>query len=161
MERKENLKEKIQQNFPDFYIDFFSPYGGDVLIIKKEGILPVLSFLKDYGFELLLDITAVDYLGKKPRFEVVYHLLFSKDKHRLRIKASVEEEEPKVSSVTPLWKNADWLEREVWDMYGIIFEGHPNLKRILMYEEFKGHPLRKDYPFKKRQPRIELLYPED
>ncbi len=161
MERKEELKEKIQQNFPDFYIDFSSHHGDEVLILKKEGIIPVLSFLKDYGFELLLDITAVDYLGKRPRFEVVYHLLSFKEKYRLRVKASVDENEPKVSSISSLWKNADWLEREVWDMYGIIFEGHPNLKRILMYEEFEGHPLRKDYPFKKRQPRIELIYPED
>lgn len=161
MERKEELKKKIQEKFSDYFVEFSSSLGDDVLIIKKEGILPVLSFLKDDGFELLLDITAVDYLGRNPRFEIVYHLLSFKDKWRLRVKTAVEEEKPEVSSVTSLWKNADWLEREVWDMYGIVFEGHPNLKRILMYEEFKGHPLRKDYPLKKRQPRIELLYPED
>lgn len=160
MERKEDLTREIQEKLSDFFLEFSSLLGEDVLIIKKEGIIPVMSFLKDYGFELLLDITAVDLLGKRPRYEVVYHLLSLKDKKRIRVKVPVEEE-PKVSSVSSLWKNADWLEREVWDMYGIIFEGHPNLKRILMYEEFKGHPLRKDYPFRKRQPRIELLYPED
>jgi len=161
MERKEELNKEVQERFSEFYVDFSSPFGEDTLIIKKEGILPVLSFLKNYGFELLLDITAVDYLGKKPRFEVVYHLLSFKEKRRIRVKADVDEDKPEVITVTSLWKNADWLEREVWDMYGIIFEGHPNLKRILMYEEFKGHPLRKDYPFRKRQPRIGLLYPED
>lgn len=161
MERKEELIKEIQERFSEFFIEFSSPRGEEVIIIKKEGIIPVLSFLKDKGFELLLDITAVDYLGRDPRFEVVYHLLSFKEKRRLRIKTSVGEDRPAVSSVTSLWKNADWLEREVWDMYGIIFEGHPNLKRILLYEEFKGHPLRKDYPLKKRQPRIELLYPED
>lgn len=160
MERKEELKKEIQERFEEFFVEFSSPLGEEVLVIKKEGVIPVLSFLKDYGFELLLDITAIDWLGIKPRYEVVYHLLSFKDKRRIRIKVPVEEEE-KISSVSSLWKNADWLEREVWDMYGIIFEGHPNLKRILMYEEFEGHPLRKDYPFRKRQPRIELLYPED
>ncbi len=161
MEREKELKEEIKRKFPDFFVDFISPFGEDVLIIKKEGIVPVLSFLKDYGFKLLLDITAVDYLGKKPRFEVVYPLLSFGQKRRLRVKTEVEEDAPVVDSVTSLWKNADWLEREVWDMYGIIFEGHPNLRRILMYDEFEGHPLRKDYPFRKRQPRIKLLYPED
>ncbi|MGQ9617912.1 MAG: NADH-quinone oxidoreductase subunit C [Candidatus Aminicenantia bacterium] len=161
MERKEKLKEEIPKNFSEYFVDFSSSFGDDILIIKKEGIIPVLFFLKDYGFDLLLDITAVDYYQQKPRFEVVYHLLSLKEKMRLRIKVSVEDEVPKISSVSSIWKNADWLEREVWDMYGINFEGHPNLKRILMYEEFKGHPLRKDYPFRKRQPRINLLYPED
>lgn len=160
MERKEELKKEIQEKFEEFFVEFSSLLEEEVLVTKKEGVIPVLSFLKDYGFELLLDITAVDWLGKKPRYEVVYHLLSFKDKRRVRIKVPVEEES-KISSVSSLWKNADWLEREVWDMYGIIFEGHPNLKRILMYQEFEGHPLRKDYPLKKRQPRIELLYPED
>lgn len=161
MEREKELKEEIKNKFPDFFVDFSSLFGEDVLTIKKEGIVSVLSFLKDYGFELLLDITAVDYMGKNPRFEVVYHILSFKEKRRMRIKVPVDENEPKVPTITSLWKNADWLEREVWDMYGIIFDGHPNLKRILMYEGFKGHPLRKDYPFRKRQPRIQLLYPED
>ncbi|HOT02340.1 MAG TPA: NADH-quinone oxidoreductase subunit C, partial [Acidobacteriota bacterium] len=73
---------------------------------------------------------------------------------RLRVKLPVPEEQPEVDSLTPLWKSANWYEREVWDMFGIRFRGHPNLKRILMYEGFEGHPLRKDYPIKKRQPLI-------
>lgn len=161
MEREKELKEEIKNKFPDFFVDFSSLLGEEVLIIKKEGVVPILSFLKEYGFELLLDITAVDYIGKNPRFEVVYHILSFKEKKRVRIKVPVDENEPKVPTITSLWKNADWLEREVWDMYGIIFDGHPNLKRILMYEGFEGHPLRKDYPLRKRQPRIELRYPED
>ncbi len=161
MEGKKDLKEEIQERFKNYFIEFFTSFGDDILIIKKDGIIPVLTFLKNYGFDLLLDITAVDYYKKKPRFEMIYHILSTDQKKRLRIKASVEEEDPRVDSLTGLWKNADWLEREVWDMYGIIFDGHPNLKRILMYEEFEGHPLRKDYPFRKRQPRIDLLYPED
>ncbi len=90
----------------------------------------------------------------KARFAVVLHFYSLKHKHRLRLVVPVEETDAEVDSLTGLWAGANWLEREVWDMFGIRFKGHPNLKRILMYEEFKGHPLRKDYPVKKRQPLI-------
>jgi len=88
------------------------------------------------------------------RFVVVYHLFSLPLKHRLRLEVPVDEADPEVDSLTSLWAGADWLEREVWDMFGIRFRGHPNLRRILMYEEFVGHPLRKDYPVDKRQPLI-------
>jgi NADH-quinone oxidoreductase subunit C len=88
------------------------------------------------------------------RFAVVYHLFSSPLKHRLRLVVAVEEADPEVDSITSVWAAADWLEREVWDMFGVRFRGHPNLKRILMYDEFVGHPLRKDYPVNKRQPLI-------
>jgi NADH-quinone oxidoreductase subunit C len=101
-----------------------------------------------------VDITAVDHLGRKPRFDVIYHLLSVPSKRRLRIKVQVEDGESTVDSLTSLWGDANWLEREVWDMFGIRFSGHPDLRRILLYEEFQGHPLRKDYPIRKRQPLI-------
>jgi NADH-quinone oxidoreductase subunit C len=88
------------------------------------------------------------------RFVVVYHLFSLPLQHRLRLQVPVDEADAEVDSVTSVWTAADWLEREVWDMFGIRFRGHPNLKRILMYEEFAGHPLRKDYPVNKRQPLI-------
>jgi NADH-quinone oxidoreductase subunit C len=88
------------------------------------------------------------------RFAVVYHFFSLPLKHRLRLQVPVEEADAEVDSVTPLWAAADWLEREVWDMFGIRFRGHPDLRRILMYDGFTGHPLRKDYPVKKRQPLI-------
>ena len=88
------------------------------------------------------------------RFEVVYHVYSTVKNHRLRLKVPVTAADPTVDSLTGVWRSADWFEREVWDMFGIRFTGHPNLKRILMYEEFKGHPLRKDYPVRKRQPLI-------
>ena len=89
------------------------------------------------------------------RFTVVYHFYSMAKKHRLRLQVPVEDEtSPEVDSLTSLWPGANWLEREVWDMFGIVFRGHPDLKRILMYEEFEGHPLRKDYPVSKRQPLI-------
>ena len=90
----------------------------------------------------------------KSRFAVVYHFYSLKHKHRLRLVVPVDEAEAELDSLTSLWAGADWLEREVWDMFGIRFRGHPDLKRILMYEEFEGHPLRKDYPVNKRQPLI-------
>ncbi len=88
------------------------------------------------------------------RFVVVYHFFSARHKHRLRLVVPLDETDVEVDSVTLLWAGANWLEREVWDMYGIRFRGHPDLKRILMYEEFEGHPLRKDYPVNKRQPLI-------
>ncbi len=92
------------------------------------------------------------------RFAVVYHFFSTAHKHRLRLVVPVEESVAEVDSLTDLWPGANWLEREVWDMFGITFRGHPDLKRILMYEEFEGHPLRKDYPVNKRQP---LIGPEN
>jgi NADH-quinone oxidoreductase subunit C len=93
--------------------------------------------------------------GQAPdRFEVVYHFFSLPLLHRIRIKVPVSEQHPEVDSIASLWGSADWFEREVWDMFGIRFRGHPNLKRILMYEGFEGHPLRKDYPVNKRQPLI-------
>ena len=88
------------------------------------------------------------------RFDVVYQFYSTKHNRRVRVRVPVALADPKVPSVTSLWAAADWFERETWDMYGIVFTGHPNLKRILMYEEFKGHPLRKDYPINRRQPLI-------
>lgn len=88
------------------------------------------------------------------RFEVVYHFYSSLHNHRVRVKVPLSSTDPSVASLTGLWASANWFEREVWDMFGITFIGHPNLRRILMYEEFKGHPLRKDYPINKRQPLV-------
>jgi NADH-quinone oxidoreductase subunit C len=116
-----------------------------------------MEFLKNDDrllFDMLLDITAVDYPTREPRFDVVYHLLSLPFNRRLRIKVRVGEDNPQLDSVTSLWGSANWLEREVWDMFGIGFSGHPDLKRILLYEEFQGHPLRKDYPIRRRQPLI-------
>lgn len=90
----------------------------------------------------------------KERFAVIYHFYSMQHKHRLRLVVPLEESSLELGSLTSLWAGANWLEREVWDMFGIHFSGHPDLKRILMYEEFEGHPLRKDYPVAKRQPLI-------
>jgi NADH-quinone oxidoreductase subunit C len=138
-------------------------YRGDhTAVVAGDAIVPALQFLRDdpeCAFDLLVDLTAVDYLtfpGREdgPRFEVVYHLYSVPHSHRVRLKVRVEEDDPVVPTATGLWPIANWLEREVWDMFGIRFEGHPDLRRLLLYEEFEGHPLRKDYPVNRRQPLI-------
>ncbi len=152
------ITEKIEAKFPDLILETHTFRGDATVSIKKNCGLEFFEFLRDdpdFAFDFLMDITAVDYLGRKTeRFEVVYHFFSIKYKHRVRIKIPVGEEDCQVQSVTSMWKTADWYEREIWDMYGIKFEGHGNLKRILLYEEFQGHPLRKDYPVNKRQPLI-------
>jgi NADH-quinone oxidoreductase subunit C/D len=124
-------------------------FGDHVLELPKEEVVPTLRFLHSTGrFDFLMDVTAVDYPERRakglPRFEVVYHLFNSRDFSRLRIKAKVAEGES-VESATSVWKGANWFEREVYDMFGIAFTNHPNMKRILTHHEFVGHPLRKDY----------------
>lgn len=112
-------------------------------------------------FNMLIDITCVDWLDRRePRFDVVYQLLSLSHLHRLCLKIHVNEEHPEVDSVRDLWPTANFLEREVWDMYGVCFKGHGDLRRILMYDEFVGHPLRKDYPVRGKQPRVPLRIPE-
>jgi NADH-quinone oxidoreductase subunit C len=146
----------LKENFPDDILNADIPQGDETAVIRPQLLAGIMDFLKKDPrllFDMLVDITAVDYKERKPRFEVVYHLLSLAFNRRLRIKAAVEENEP-LDSLTPFWGSANWLEREVWDMFGIRFSGHPDLKRILMYDEFQGHPLRKDYPIQKRQPRI-------
>lgn len=131
---------------------------GDVTArVEASRILEVLEALRDdpeLEFEMLTDVTAVDYLGQEPRFEMVYHLYSVAKNRRVRIKARVPEASPEIDSAAGLWASANWMEREVWDLYGIRFKGHPDLRRILLYEEFEGHPLRKDYPKERRQPLV-------
>lgn len=120
--------------------------------IRKDNLIPLMRFLHEEPglyFNYLQDICGVDYLGQdRPRFDVVYQLCSIQYRHMIRLKAQVPENDCSIQSVTPIWAGADWHEREVYDMYGIIFEGHPDLRRILMPEDWEGFPLRKDYPVK-------------
>ena len=138
-------------------------YGLTIATTPAE-VTELFSTLKNgdkFLFNMLIDVTAVDWLDdREPRFEVIYHLLSLTHMHRLGVKVGVDEDEPKVASVLPLWPAANFLEREVWDMFGIEFEGHGDLRRIMMYDEFVGHPLRKDYPITGKQPRLEMRIPE-
>lgn len=115
----------------------------------------------EFDFQMLIDVTAVDWLdSREDRFEVVYQLLSLSHGLRIVLKIKVAETNPEVDSVCDLWSSANFLEREVWDMFGIKFSGHPDLRRVLMYDEFVGHPLRKDYPLAGKQPRIPLRIAE-
>lgn len=153
------LHLKLQESFPDAVISVHAERGDATAVIKRENLLEVARFLKDnpeFAINILMDLTVVDglWMEASPRFHVVYHFYSVTKNHRLRLKVPVTEADPSIASVSALWPVANWFEREAWDMFGIKFEGHPNLKRILMYEEFVGHPLRKDYPISKRQPLI-------
>jgi NADH-quinone oxidoreductase subunit C len=132
--------------------------SDEIVILDREALRESFRVFKDdasLNFDFLTDITAVDYWKRKePRFEVVYHLASIRERRRIRIKVPVPESDPAVESLTPLWAGANFLEREVWDLFGIRFLSHPDLRRILLYEEFEGHPLRKDYPVNLWQPRV-------
>jgi NADH-quinone oxidoreductase subunit C len=133
-------------------------FGDPVLILRADAVRPALAALREppLDFAVLLDLTCVDFVSAEGRFEIVYHLFSLARNVRLRLKASVPAADPAVASLVGLWKNAEWLEREVYDMFGVRFEGHPYLERILTYEGFEGHPLRKSYPWRLEQPRIPL-----
>ncbi len=158
MEHNQKIDDILKQRFKEKILDVKTDLGDVVIQIEKDAAEEVLEFLKEkpQDYSMLLDLTCVDYMGKKPRFEMVYHLFSLAKNHRLRIKCGVPEENPETDSVSGLWKNANWLEREVYDMFGIQFKGHPDLRRLFMYDGFEGYPLRKDYPLRKRQPKIKL-----
>ena len=155
-----SLSESVQKKYPHVVIETGDLSGQPLVVAKRENIRQLCESLKndpDLRFDLLMDLFAVDFLHweeKAIRFEVVYHLYSTVNHLRLFVKALVPEKDAALDSVTPVWPAANWYEREVWDMFGVSFHGHPNLKRILMYEEFAGHALRKDYPYNKRQPLI-------
>ena len=148
----------LQQQFGDAIRSSHEQHGDATAVVARESLVEILTWLKTqptWDFNFLMDLGAVDYLKypepQPERFAVAYHLYSLAKNHRIRIKVYVGADDPVVPTATALWKTADWMEREVWDQYGIRFSGHPNLKRILNHMEFVGHPLRKDYPMKKRQ----------
>ncbi len=157
MEETKTL-DLLKEKFPGEVKDVFTSFGDGVVIIDKGALLSIVKYLKDkpHEYNMLLDLSCVDYLGEDPRFEMVYHLFSLPRNKRLRIKARLAEDDLRIPSLAGLWKNANWLEREVFDMFGVHFEGHPDLRRIFMYDCFEGYPLRKDYPLRKRQPCIKF-----
>ena len=142
------ILSKIKERLPGAVLDITEFADEHILHVKGQDILKVLTELKDDGFNFLADLTAIDNLtlGGFERFAVSYHLLSHKTAERVTVKAYISEEKPSLPSVESLWKTADWQEREVFDLYGIRFEGHPNLIRIMNPDDFEGYPLRKDYP---------------
>jgi NADH-quinone oxidoreductase subunit C len=149
-----NLQETVDQirkKFPDAILEASSFREEDTLRVRAEDLLPLCQFLRDtpvFAFDYLVDLCGVDRYPKEPRFEVVYLLRSMKRKAMLRLKVALPGDDPRIGSVTAVWKGADWMEREAYDLLGIRFEGHPDLRRILLTPEWQGHPLRKDYPLR-------------
>lgn len=147
----EELTHKIKGKFPESILtatDFRDEY---TLVLRPEDLLPVCRFLHDdpeLAFDFLIDLCGVDHYPREPRFEVIYHLCATKSRSRLRLKTSLPGDPPRVPSVVSVWKAAGWMEREAFDLLGILFDGHPDLRRILLTPDWEGHPLRKDYPLR-------------
>ncbi|MCB0220384.1 MAG: NADH-quinone oxidoreductase subunit C [Chrysiogenetes bacterium] len=158
-----SLVEKIQERFGAKVLSVSDLRGDAMLTLSADALVEIATWLRDEaGLKMLSDVAGVDllHMGRTPRFEVVYNLFgySSEGISRLLLKVQVGEDHPKVPTLTGVFKSADWLERECWDQFGIVFEGHHNLERILNHHEFVGHPLRKDYPVDGRQI---LSRPED
>ncbi len=136
-------------------------HGALVLELETSALLPIVTRLKaEFGFDLFLDVTAVDWPDAPLRFEVVHHFYSTTHKVRVRLKQRVSESDPCVDSLTPLYGSAGYMERECHDMYGITFRGNDDLRPILLYEGFVGHPLRKDYPKQLEQPLVPYRPPQ-
>ncbi len=154
------LVEHVKKLFPGAVRGTHSFRGDDTVVVAKDRWHEIAKSLRDdpaCDMNLLVDLTAVDYPDREPRFEVVAHLLSLSKGHRLRLKTQVGDAEGNdvdVDSLTDLWASANWMERECYDMFGVRFAGHPDLRRILLYPEFEGHPLRKDYPAHRTQPLV-------
>lgn len=147
-----DLQTSLAEAFPNLR---FSEFRKELRVAAPAAVAyDLLKSLKQrHGFDLLVDITCVDYLqyrGAADRFGLVYLLANTADNRRVNVRVYLNEPELAVRSVVPLWEGANWMEREVWDMFGIVFEGHPDHRRILLPDEFTAHPLRKDYPLQGR-----------
>jgi NADH-quinone oxidoreductase subunit C/D len=157
MNKIENLKQDLTGAFSIEKYKFSHSVGDDVLEVPKEDVPALLKhFRQTHRFDFLMDICGVDYPQREKRFDVVYHLFSSRDSSRLRMKAQVGEGEA-IGTAIGVWRGADWFEREAYDMFGIRFTGHPNLRRILTHHQFVGHPLRKDYDANHQQHATEVM----
>ena len=149
--------ETVKTQFADQVLGIYEHAGQKYVHVRRDRIFEILKTLRDAcGFDMLTDLTCVDYLnqGMPERFSVVYNLYSVKENVRTRVKAFVPEGDPAIDSAASLWKSAPWAEREVWDLFGITFRGHPDLKRLVLPESYQGHPLRKDYPLTGRGERM-------
>ncbi len=154
------LFEDLQKRLADIAREMTVGYGTLIVHVSSSDVLATAQCLKtEFGFDLFLDVTAVDWPGQPERFEVVWHFYSTQHFVRLRMKTRVTESDPVVDSLTPLYGSAAFMERECHDMYGIVFRGNADLRPVLLYEGFVGHPLRKDYPKDREQPLIPYRIP--
>jgi NADH-quinone oxidoreductase subunit C len=145
------IVEKLKEKFLNEIVDVTQFRDQVFVSLKKDKIVEICRYLHDdpdIYMEYLADLCGVDYPEKRYRFEVVYNLYSLRHNHRLMLKAQLSEDDPYIDSVVEIWNGANWHEREACDMYGILFNNHPDLRRILMPEDWEGYPLRKDYPLK-------------
>jgi NADH-quinone oxidoreductase subunit C len=143
------VADKLNEHFAGAVQEVSEAHGELTLVVSREQIVGICRFLKDapdLRYDLLMDMAAVDYLGRQPRFEVVYHLYSIPHNSRLRLKVRLPESDLVIPSVTSVWSTANWHEREAFDMLGVRFSDHPDLRRIYMPDDYPGHPLRKDFP---------------
>ncbi|RMD60353.1 MAG: NADH-quinone oxidoreductase subunit C [Nitrospirae bacterium] len=148
------IADKIKEKFSGGVLNISSFRNQVSVTIKKEFLLSICNYLKkdkELSFDYLSDLCGCDYPDRHERFEVVYNIRSIKHNHFIRIKVRLSQKDPVIESVTPIWKAADWFEREVYDMFGIRFKSHPDLRRILLPDDWEGNPLKKDYPLKGRE----------
>jgi NADH-quinone oxidoreductase subunit C len=157
----ERVLTVLKEKFGDSIVETHSQFGDDTAVVAPAVWKEVCAFLRSdpqMAFDMFVDLCGVDYPTREEgRFEIVLHLYSTSRRHRVRVKARVGDQEgdgAELDSVTEVWSGANWFEREAYDLMGITFKGHPDLRRILMYPEFEGHPLRKDYPANKTQPLV-------
>ncbi|MFC7498080.1 NADH-quinone oxidoreductase subunit C [Enterovirga sp. GCM10030262] len=154
----EGVIDAVKAAIGEAFVDAKDAVGEVSITVRRESIVDVMRTLRDdFAYQQLMEIAGVDYPGRAERFDVVYHLLSVTKNHRIRVRVATDEEKP-VPSVTGLWPVAGWLEREVFDMYGVLFDGNPDLRRILTDYGFRGHPQRKDFPLTGY---VELRYSEE
>ena len=150
------LVSSLQQSHPDAVLEVIQAFGEITLIVPRERIIELCNYLKatpEFEFNLLMDICGADRGPEEdPRFEVNYHLFSTTKFHRLRLKVVLSEEDLHVPTVTGIWRTANWHERETFDMFGVRFDGHPDLRRILLPDDWQGHALRKDFPLRGYEP---------
>lgn len=149
MQFKELIVEKLKNQFSDAIIEITNFRDDLTFVVTKEKIVEFCKYLNndnELQFVMCKDITAIDWATRKKRFTVVYHIYSFKNNFNLRIKVNLDEEPWQIDTVTSIWQSANWYERETYDMYGIIFVNHPDLRRMYMPEGFQYHPLRKDFP---------------
>jgi NADH-quinone oxidoreductase subunit C len=163
----QQVLDRLKARFGTSILETHSDFGDDTAVVSASQWRAVCQFLRDepsLDFDLPVDLCAVDYPQRVPRLEVVMHLYSVSKRHRVRLKARVgdpDAEGAEIDSVTSIWPGMNWLERETFDMSGVRFRGHPDLRRILMYPEFEGHPLLKTYPAERTQPLVPYRTEED
>jgi NADH-quinone oxidoreductase subunit C len=152
--------DRLRAKFGDAVLETHADFGDDTAVVRSDSWQEICRWLRSdpaMSFDMLVDLCGVDYPDRLPRFEVVLHLYSIEKRHRVRLKARVGDAEgtgAEIDTISNVWSGANWFERETWDMMGVKFRGHPDLRRILMYPEFEGHPLRKDYPAQRTQPLV-------